>query len=367
MLSLAVPVVLAELGWVTMGLVDTLMVGRIGPEAIGAVGIGSALFMGICIFAMGLLLGLDTLVSQAFGAGRLDECHKWLAHGVVLSLVLAVPITLLVLGLSSSLGVLGLHPDVLRLAQPYLTILAWSIPPLLVYASFRRYLQGMGVVRPVMIALVTANILNAVVCWILIFGHLGAPALGVRGAAWATVGARTVMCAFLLVVILHREHGRRPGLFETPLRIEWSRMRRLIALGLPAASQLTLEVGVFAAATALAGRLPPTALAAHQIAINIASFTFMVPLGIASAGAVRVGQAVGRRDAAGAGRSGWTALLFGTLFMACAAAVFLLIPRALDRRVHVGRRPCCRSARRCSSSPQSFSCSTGCRGSRPAC
>jgi MATE family multidrug resistance protein len=106
-------------------------------------------------------------------------------------------------------------------------------------------------------------------------------------------------------------------------------MRQLLGLGLPAASQVTLEVGVFAAATALAGRLPPASLAAHQIAINIASFTFMVPLGIASAGAVRVGQAVGRRDAAGAARSGWTALLFGTLFMACAAAVFLLIPRVL--------------------------------------
>jgi len=216
-----------------------------------------------------------------------------------------------------------------RLAQPYLSVLAWSIPPLLVYSSLRRYLQGMGVVRPVMIALATANLLNVAVNWVLIFGRLGAPALGVPGSAWATVAARTLMCGFLMAVILYREHGRRPGLFETPLRIEWARMRRLIALGFPAASQVTLEVGVFAAATALAGRLAPAALAAHQIALNIAGFTFMVPLGVASAGAVRVGHAVGRRDAAGAARSGWTALLFGTLFMACASAVFLLIPRAL--------------------------------------
>jgi MATE family multidrug resistance protein len=187
----------------------------------------------------------------------------------------------------------------------------------------------MGVVRPVMIALATANVLNAFVNWVLIFGHLGAPAMGVRGSAWATVSARAVMCAWLLVVIVRRERGRRPGLFETPLRIEAARMRRLVTLGLPAASQVTLEVGVFAAASALAARLPPAALAAHQIAINVASFTFMVPLGVASAGAVRVGQAVGRSDAAGAARAGWTALLFGTLFMACAASVFLLIPRAL--------------------------------------
>ena len=329
MLSLAFPVVMAELGWMTMGLVDTLMVGRLSPEAIGAVGIGTSLFMGVCIFGMGLLLGLDTLVSHAFGASRVDDCHRWLLHGVALSLLLSAPITGIVLALSAALGGWGLHPDVLRLTQPYLDVLAWSIPPLLLYASFRRYLQGMGVVRPVMIALVLANILNVFVNWLLIFGRLGAPAMGVRGSAWATVCARVVMAGVLLGVILYREHGRRPGLFETSLRIEPSRMRQLLALGLPAAGQVTLEVGVFAAATALAGRLAPASLAAHQIAINLAAFTFMVPLGVASAGAVRVGQAVGRRDPAGAARSGWTAILFGALFMSSAAAAFLIVPRTL--------------------------------------
>src|SRR5215212_894158 len=214
MFLLAVPVVLAELGWMTMGLVDTLMVGSLGPEAIGAVGIGTSLFMGVCIFAMGLLLGLDTLASHAFGAGRLDECHRWLVHGVALSLLLSVPITLVVLALSAALAGWGLHPDVLKLTQPYLTVLAWSIPPLLLYAAFRRYLQGMGVVRPVMIALVAANVLNAIVNWMLIYGKLGAPAMGVEGSAWATVAARIGMAAFLFGVVLYREHGKRPGLFE---------------------------------------------------------------------------------------------------------------------------------------------------------
>jgi MATE family multidrug resistance protein len=329
MLSLAFPVVMAELGWMTMGLVDTLMVGRLSPEAIGAVGIGTSLFMGVCIFGMGLLLGLDTLVSHAFGASRVDDCHRWLLHGVALSLLLSAPITGIVLALSAALAGWGLHPDVLRLTQPYLDVLAWSIPPLLLYAAFRRYLQGMGVVRPVMIALVVANVLNVFVNWLLIFGRLGAPAMGVRGSAWATVCARVVMAGVLLGVILYREHGRRPGLFETSLRIEPSRMRQLLALGLHAAGQVTLEVGVFATATALAGRLAPASLAAHQIAINLAAFTFMVPLGVASAGAVRVGQAVGRRDPAGAARSGWTAILFGALFMSSAAAAFLIVPRTL--------------------------------------
>jgi MATE family multidrug resistance protein len=236
---------------------------------------------------------------------------------------------LILRGLSSALGAWGLNPAVLQLLGPYLSVLTWSVLPLLLYASFRRYLQGMGLVRPVMFALFAANVVNLVVNWLLIFGRLGAPALGVRGAAWATVISRIGMAGMLLAVILERERGRRPGLFATPLRVELARMRRLVSLGLPAASQVTLEVGVFAAATALAGRLAPAALAAHQIAISIASFTFMVPLGVASAGAVRVGQALGRRDPAAAARAGWTALLFGTFFMGCAAAAFVLVPRLL--------------------------------------
>jgi len=329
MLRLAAPVVVAELGWITMGMVDTLMVGRLSAEAIGAVGLGSALFTAVGIFGLGMMLGLDTLVSQAFGAGRLDECHRWLLHGVILALLFAVPTTALLFGLSAALGHWGLDPEVERLTRPYLDVVAWSTGPLLLYFVFRRYLQGLGIVRPIMVTLILANLLNAIVNWILIFGHLGAPALGVAGAAWATVLSRVVMTLSLAAVIVVRERGRRPGLFDTPLTIEAARLRRLIALGAPAAGQLTLEVGVFATASALAGRMLPASLAAHQIALNLAGFTYMVPLGLASAGAVRVGHAIGRRDAAGAARAGWTALLFGAIFMSLAALAFTAIPHVL--------------------------------------
>jgi MATE family multidrug resistance protein len=335
MFTLALPVVLAELGWMTMGMVDTLMVGRLSPEAIGAVGLGSSIFLGVCIFAMGLLLGLDTLVSQAFGAGDIDACHRWLVHGVVLAAGLSIPVGGLLLWIASGLDAWGLDPTVLALTRPYVEIVTWSVLPLLIYGAFRRYLQGMGIVRPVMFALLAANIVNVFVNWVLIFGNLGAPAMGVPGAAWATVLSRMAMMAFLFATILYREReerrlysGVRGGVFGSlTLEIAW--FRRLLALGTPAATQLTLEVGAFAAATALAGRLAPVSLAAHQIAINYAALSFMVPLGISSAGAVRVGHAVGRRDAAGAARAGWTALLFGVLFMSAAAAVFLTMPRLL--------------------------------------
>jgi MATE family multidrug resistance protein len=329
MLSLAAPVVIAELGWITMGMVDTLMVGRLSAEAIGAVGLGSSLFIAVGIFGMGMMLGLDTLVSQAYGAGRLEECHRWLLHGAVLALILTVPTTGLLFGLSASLDRWGMDPAVLGLVRPYLDAVAWSTAPLLLYFALRRYLQGLGVVRPIMVTLIAANVLNVAVNWILIFGHLGAPALGVAGAAWATVLSRVVMALSLAGVIFYRERGRRPGLFDTPMSIDPAWLRRLVTLGAPAAAQLTLEVGVFATASALAGRMLPASLAAHQIALNLAGFTYMVPLGLASAGAVRVGHAIGRRDAIGAARAGWTALLFGALFMSTAALAFTTVPRLL--------------------------------------
>jgi MATE family multidrug resistance protein len=125
-----------------MGVVDTLMVGRLSPEAIGAVGVGSSMFTAVAVFAMGLLLGLDTLVSHAFGAGRIEDCHRWLLHGVVLSLAIAVPITLVIHAMVQALPAWGLTPEVLALTQPYLGVVMWSVVPLLLYATFRRYLQG---------------------------------------------------------------------------------------------------------------------------------------------------------------------------------------------------------------------------------
>jgi multidrug resistance protein, MATE family len=326
MLALAGPVVLGELGWIAMGIVDTLMVGRLGAEAIGAAGIGTNTFFAIAVFGMGLLLGLDTVVSQSFGAGRLDECHRWLVHGVFLALVLAVPITLLVWLLVWSLDSWGLDPRVLPLTRDYLSVVGWSLLPLLLYAAFRRYLQATNIVRPVMFALVSANLINAFVNWILIFGKLGAPAMGVRGSAWATVAARIYLALFLLGAIVSRE---RHSAAWRPLGIEIARLRRLISLGFPAASQITLEVGVFATATALAGRLAPASLAAHQISLNLAAATFMVPYGVSSAGAVRVGQAVGRGEPEGVAHAGWTALALGVGFMVLAATAFVSVPRTL--------------------------------------
>lgn len=328
-LALAVPVVLAELGWQAMGVVDTMIVGRLGAEAVGAVGLGSIIFFAVSVFGFGLLLGLDTVVSQAFGAGDLAGCHRALAQGLYLSLGLTPLLMGLVLLTTPWLERLGVNPAVLVLTAPYLRVIAWSTLPLLIYAAMRRYLQAMGQVRPVMFALISANIVNAVGCWALVYGRLGLPAFGVVGSGWATTLARVYMALVLVGYTLWHAWHESTGLFRISWWFDPKLARRLLGLGLPAATHGTLEVGVFAMATALAGRLDAASLAAHQIVLNISSVTFMIPLGLASAGAVRVGQALGRRDPEEATRAGWTTLTLGAAFMGAAGLTLCVAPRPI--------------------------------------
>jgi len=330
-MKLAGPVILAEVGWMSMGLVDTVMVGPLGPAAIAATGMGSGVFTAIVIFGMGLMLGLDAYVSQAHGAGDERECLLWLHQGVWLACCVAPIAMALTWILYGTLDYWGLHPETRRLVGPYIRAISFSALPILVYAAFRRYLQGMHLVRPIMVALVSANIINAAANWVLIYGNLGMPALGVEGSAWATTIARVYMAAFLYLAIrgVHRRRGHRHP--KVDLAFDPVRIRRLIGLGAPAASQVGLEVGVFAVATALAGRLDPVSSGAHQIALNLASLAFMVPLGLASSAAVRVGYAFGAGDRPRAARAGWTALATGCVVMTALGLIFFLWPVPLLR------------------------------------
>lgn len=326
MFRLAWPVVTAELGWMGMGLVDTMVVGRVGAEALGAVSVGSAAFYAIGMFGFGTLLGLDYAVAHAFGGGRLHDTRIALVHGLYLGALLAIGLSSVLFAVTPHLSALGVRPEVARVAGPYLHALTWSLAPLLLYAALRRYLQALGLVRAVMVALISANAINLAANWVLVFGHLGLPALGAEGSGWATTVSRIYLFLFLLV--LTAMHERRAGVgLALPWRFRPRRFMELVRLGLPAGLQMVLEIGVFATATILVGRLSTDQLAAHQVALGAAAFMFMVPFGISSAAAVRVGHAMGRADPAGAARAGWTALVLGASFMALAALTFLTVPR----------------------------------------
>ena len=333
MLRLAFPIVAAELGWMTMGIVDTMMVGRQADSAvaIGAVSLGSMVYYVIAIFGTGLMLGLDTLVSHSYGAGDLEDAHRSLVNGVYLSLAMAPILMLLILLGEPVLRALNIQGAVLGQAIPYLHAVNWGTLPLLLYFVFRRYLQGINLAKPVMFSLISANFINLAGNWALIYGHLGFRAMGTVGSGWSTCIGRIYMTGFLMAYCVYYDLRYKTGLRDASRGPDMPRMWRLVTLGFPAATQLGLEVAVFAVTTALIARLGAIPLASHQIALNTASFTYMVPLGIGSAAAVRVGQALGRKDPHAASRAGWTALVLGTSFMTCTAISFWAFPRYIVR------------------------------------
>ena len=331
MVRMAVPLALAELGWMAMGLVDTIMAGRLGAAAVGAGGLGGMLFYPIAICGTGMLLGMDTLVAHAFGADDVQDCRHTLVNGVWLALLITPPLMLALLGLTPVLRVTGSNPRILALFDPFVRALTWGILPLLLYTAFRRYLQAVNIVKPVTFALVSANLVNAAGNWVLMFGHWGAPAMGLEGCGWSTSIARTYMAAVLLAAILWHEHRTGNLLFAISWMPRWARIRRLIELGSPAAGQILLEGAVFALVTVFASRLREASLAAHVIAVNVVGTTYMVPLGISSAAAVRVGQAFGAKDWHGVVRRGWLALALGAGFMASAGVVLAAAPRFILR------------------------------------
>lgn len=332
-LRLALPLVLAELGWMSMAIVDTMMVGRLPNSAlaIAAVSLGGILVNVLGFFGGGLLVGLDTMVSQAFGAGQREDCHRSLLHGIYLSLALTPLLMAPVWYFEPILRAAQIAPEVIALAVPYSKALAWGMLPLLLYFAVRRCMQAMNIVQPIAFALITANLINAAGNLILIYGKLGAPAMGAVGSGWSTSWARIYLSAVLVGYLLWFDRRHRTRLLRTPIQPDLRRVRRLIALGFPAAMQITLEVGVFALVTALIGRLGAVSLASHQIALNTVALTYMVPLGVSSAAAVRVGQAIGRKDPQGAADAGGTAIFLGAAFMTCMSVVLLLVPRLIAR------------------------------------
>jgi len=329
MLRLAVPVVTVQVGAMFMGVVDTLMVGRVSAQAIAAVAMGNLYFFGAAIFGMGLLLALDPVIAQAVGARDDAAVARGVQRGLILAGAFGVVAMVLLLPAGPVLRALDQPPDVVPSASAYARICAIGILPFYLFIVLRQSLQAMHRVAPIVWTILLANVANAALNWVLIFGHLGFPAGGAVGAAWATQGGRWLMPA-LLLLFARRELA--PAL--TPWRPEVAdpaSLRRMIALGAPIGMQQQLEYGVFAVAGLIMGWIGTVAMAGHQVALNLASLTFMVPAGVSGATTVLVGNAVGRGDSAEARNAALAGLYCGVAFMALTALVMLLAPGLLAR------------------------------------
>ncbi len=333
-LRLALPLIMAEVGWMSMGVVDTIMVGRLPNSAIaiGATGLGQSLYHIVAFLGAGMLLGMDTFVAQAYGREDLHDARSTLLNGMVLAILLTPILMIAVSFWPALMRRFGISVELVGPMQPFLSALNWGTLPLLGYFALRRYLQAVSVAVPIMFALVSANIVNLLGDWVLIYGHLGFRAQGITGSGWSTCFARFYMLLVLAITLAWVERNRASSMLSrraTALKIDAARIWGLLKLGAPAAGQILIEVGAFSGATAICAKLGPVPLSGHEIALNCAAFTFMVPYGISSAAAVRVGQQLGRGDTGGARRAGWSAIVLGAGFMACSGLIFVSIPKVI--------------------------------------
>jgi MATE family multidrug resistance protein len=329
--ALALPVAATQVGTMLLGVVDTLMLGRVGTQALAAAAIANVWIFGTTQFGIGVLYGLDPIVTHAHGARNGVVAGLAIQRGLVLAVALALPLGVLWLGSERFLVAAGQDPVLARLAQRYTWVQIPSLPFFLGYHALRQYLQGREIVRPALWVMLVANALNAVGNWGLIFGHLGLPALGLVGAGLATSLTRVACFALLALWIAALELHAGAWVPWSRAAFAWSGLRELLAHGVPVGVQTSLEVWAFSAAALLAGRLGATPLAAHTIVLNMAALSFMMPLGISLAAVTRVGNLLGARRPAEAQRAAWVAVVLGGGVMAGSAALFVGLRQALPR------------------------------------
>lgn len=323
---LAWPVALAQMGQMSMQLVDTAMVGRLGADAMAAVALGVWWSFAICVFGFGMMRGVDPVVSQAHGAGDDRAIGTALARGLALAVVLTLPAMALVRLAEPGLALLGQPAELLPTAGAYARVYSFAVLPIFAFALVRGVLQGQEIVRPATVSIIVANVVNAAVNYVLVFGNFGAPKLGAVGAAWATVLSAWVQL-FVLVwmsraALARGWPGWRAGFAVGPLAA-------IARVGFPQGMQVASEVWGFLVAGFVVGTFGAAALGGHTIVMQLASVSFMAPLGVSVAAATRVGNLLGAglpwRDAAVA------AHVMGIAIMALSALTFALFPGPLGR------------------------------------
>ena len=322
---LAVPIVGAQLAQMSMSFVDVVMVGRLGTSALAAAVLGSTTFFTLALVCIGVILAVNPTVAQAIGAGDEDEASVATRQGLWLALILGAPLTLALGWSEEALLALGQEPETAALAGDYLRAIRWGMVPNLAFAALRGFYEGTGRARPVLLATLIGVGVNVVANDLLMYGRWGLPALGLEGTGWSSSIVMLTLAASLMLGVRYTSL-RRFRVLAGLRRPDPAMLRTLVALGLPIGATLGLEAGLFTVGTLLVGLFGETALAAHQIALNAASFTFMVPLGIGMASTVRVGQLVGAGDVDGARRAGFVAVALGAAFMAFAALFLWLRP-----------------------------------------
>lgn len=328
-LRLAGPVVGAQLAQMSMGFVDTVMVGRLGPEALAGVALGNTIFFFLLIVCSGVVQAVGPMVSQAYGAGAAEPITRSVRQGLWLAAALAVPAVLLLWNAGTLLRWAGQEAATVARSVGYLQAIVWGFPAALAFMALRSFVEGVG--RPLPVTLITAFGVgvNVGANYLLMFGPGPFPALGLEGTGWASTLVFWFLFGALALFVGRVAPYRSFQVFARLRKPDPAAFRALVRLGWPIGVSSGVEAGLFTMTALMVGTLGAVPLAAHQVALQCAAFTFMVPLGIGIAASVRVGHAAGRGDGDGVRRAGYAGLLLATAAMAGAAVLFWTVPEAI--------------------------------------
>ena len=340
-LSLAWPLMLAQLTQIAIYTTDVLMLGRLGPNPLAASALAVNLFFMFNFTGMGLVTACAPLIAAALGerSHAVRDVRRSFRSAIHAALLYMLPVWILLWNAEGIMLLLGQDPALSRDGAAFMRILQWTLLPNLLIIIFRTLLTAFGKPHAALVVTVAGLIVNAALNWMLIFGHWGAPALGMNGSAWASFATTFFMAASLGVYIVIQRRTRRFHLFGRFLRLDRDRLAKVFRIGTPIALTLAFEVTIFSIAIYFMGWIDTASVAAHAIAIQVASITFMVPLGLSQATVIRVGLAYGARDHRGIALAGWVSLASALAFMIGSAGLMWLFPREIAGLFIDGSRP----------------------------
>lgn len=328
---LAYPVVFAQLGHIMLGVVDSMMVGGIGAEPLAAAAVSNGVFFILMVIGLGISYAMTPLVAIKVGEGKPNECGDILKQGFITNLAVGLILAGLIFIVAVNFHYFNQPKRVTALSIDYLKIIGVSAIPFMVFQTYRQYIEGFSLTKPAMFIILASNIINFFVNWLLIYGKWGFPELGLNGAGYATLLSRVFMAVAIVVYALRSSKVKPYNPSFTIAKANWKLIKKILSVGVPSGFQYFFETAAFSLGAVMIGWIGAKDLAAHQIAINLASITYMAALGVSAAGAIRVGGAFGRKDKREIRTAGFTALLISVSFMACAGLTFIALNNFLPR------------------------------------
>ena len=328
-LVLAGPVALSQLGHISVGVVDTLMAGQINKEALAAATVALSMFYPVFMLYMGFSYGFTPLISQAHGEGDNEKIARIFKHALVLNLIVGLFLTAVLYSFVYLIPFLHQPEHIVDEATEFFFIIALSVMPVVVFQIFKQFIEGMGNTRQAMVVSIVGNAVNIILIIVLVYGYYGLPELGLNGIAYATLIARVVMALSMLGYFMWvSDYSQYRKLYRS-ISLEWETFIQVFKKSYPVGLQMSFEASAFSLAAILVGIFGTEQISAHQIALNLASVTYMAATGIAAAATVRVGFEYGRKDKTQLQIAGRTAIILAASFMGVTAVMFALLHKVL--------------------------------------